>query len=146
MTTTDYETQAREVAERIGLQIAIRETVAQKCPPWKDTRPGQYGGCPTCNTYHGLEYRVTITSPHNLERLTFPFWGSKADADAGKAPTVYDILATIGSDASSPTDPDEVAEEYGPMRPSQAIAVAAFAKKLQAFFTDAELAAIQEVQ
>lgn len=61
-------------------------------------------------------------------------------------PTEYTILACVSSDMSCPTDADEVHAEFGDMRPSQAEAIAAHARKLQAFFTEEERAILSEVQ
>jgi hypothetical protein len=134
MTTRDYDLHARGVAQSIGLTVTIRRATGNVCPPW--SKP--------CDHKHGHRYMVTLTKP-GRDPLTFPFWDSMHNAATGTAPTVYDVLACISSDASGPTDPDEVAEEYGPMRPSQAIAAAEFARKLQAFFTRAERERLAEV-
>jgi hypothetical protein len=76
----------------------------------------------------------------------FDFWNSLNDSQNGKTPGYYDILACIASDATCPTDPDEVAREFGPMPPSQCVAVAKAAKALRAFFSKEEIEALTEIQ
>lgn len=60
-------------------------------------------------------------------------------------PGYYDILACVYSDMCSSTDPDEIYDEFGEMKPSRANAIAAHARKLQKFFTDDEREQLSEV-
>lgn len=132
-TRTDYETQARAVAAKIGLTVKA-EQKGDRCPPWED------GKC-----IHGDRYRVTLRK--GRRSLSFDFWNSLNDMQNGKEPGYYNILSCVSSDATGPTDPDEVAAEYGgDMKPSQAIASAKFAGQLQAFFTEDEIDALGEVR
>lgn len=93
----------------------------------------------------GERYPFTLTRTETPDALSFDFWGSIHDAENGREPSAYDVLACISSDCFMPDDPDEVAEECGPMKPSQAIAVVEFGRKLRAFFTEAEQAAVAEI-
>lgn len=61
-------------------------------------------------------------------------------------PSVYDVLCSVSSDLSMPTEADDVAEEFGDMKPSQAERIARHARNLQAFFTEAERSQLAEVQ
>lgn len=131
----DYDQAARGVAQSIGLHVSIERSIKQTCPPW--TKP--------CDHQHGRCYTIRLRNTRD-EWLTFPFWDSMHNAATGKTPTVYTVLACVSSDASMPTDPDEIAREFGPMKPSQAIAVAEFTRKLQAFFTRAERERLSEIQ
>ena len=128
-----YEQQARDFLGAFGLTLNIAFK-GDKCPPWEIL----------CNASHGDRYRVTLRRKDS-KSISFDFWNSWKDSHEGKRPTAYDVLACISSDAYAPTDPDEVAEEYGDIKPSQAIAVAKFAKRLQAFFIDDELEALSEI-
>jgi len=140
MKRTDYDRQAKEflVKHNFTVKAAFK---GDRCPPWDHMR-----GC-----IHGDRYRITIkrfgANPFDPgpRSISFDFWNSQADMQANKRPTAYDVLSTIASDANAPTDPDDVAEEYGPMPPSQAIAVAKFARRLQAFFSDEELEDLGEI-
>jgi len=138
---TAYETQAQEFLDRFSLRL--KATFGDsRCPSWES------GNC-----LHGDHYRITIRrnarewrgSGHKMA-ISFDFWNSYQDMREGKAPTAYDVLASISSDVHMPTDPDEVVEELGDMKPSQAIAVAKFARRLQAFFTESEQDALMEIQ
>lgn len=137
---TTYETNARAVADRMGLRVKIAPGRGD-CPSW----------CENCGA-HGNHYRVRLwftgkATEHTARgSLTFDYWGSRHDAERHLEPSVYDVLACVGSDAQGPTDPDEVAEEYGPMKPSQALKCARWARRLQKFFSEAERAMLAEVQ
>ena len=135
-TDSGYENKARAVARRLSLTLSIGDP-ENECPPWRSE--GQ-----RCDHIHGYKYLVTLHKRH--KRLTFPFWNSRNDADKGIDPGYYDILACISSEASMPTDPDEVVAELGDMKPSQAIAAAKFAARLQAFFSLGELDTLSEVK
>jgi len=138
MERTDYEKQAQEFLDRFGLTVKAAFK-GDRCPPWEGK-----GGC-----IHGDRYRVTIrtnsASEWRTKSISFDFWNSYSDMREGKHPTAYAILASISGEAFSPTNPDDVAEEFGPIPPSQAIAVARFACRLQDFFTEEELEALGEI-
>jgi len=136
MSAHTHEEQANEVAKRLGLTVKAAYK-GYRCPKWCDG-----------NHVHGDLYRVTIQAQRMGgfdNAVSFDYWNSLHDKADNKRPTTYDILACVSSDMSCPTDPDEVAAEFGEMKPSQAIAIAAHAAKLQAFFTKAEQAAISEI-
>lgn len=130
----DYEKQAQDFLDKHYLSIRAAFK-GDKCPPWDDDKH-----------IHGDRYRVTIRryGPQRAS-ISFDFWNSYNDARNGKRPSAYDVLAMISSEAYAPIDPDEVAAEYDEMKPSQAIAVARFDKRLQAFFTEAELEDLAEI-
>ena len=142
-----YEANAQKIAQAIGLVVKATFK-GDRCPPWEDK------SCKSC--VHGDRYCVTLkrVGPDRVfshgepgpRSLSFDFWNSQADMQAGKQPRYYDILACVASNASTPTDPDEVAQEYGDLLPTQAIAIAKFAKRLQAFFAEAELEMLREIR
>lgn len=140
MSTRAYETDARRIAAELGLSVTATMHPEQKCPKWGRKPDGR------CDHVHGFRYRVVLARKDQRRRLTFDFWNSRAAADEGEEPGYYDILACVSSDASMPTDPDELAAELGPMPPSQAVAAARFAERLQAFFTEDELRKLGEIQ
>ena len=134
-TDSGYENKARAAARQLGLTLSIGNP-ENECPPWRSK--GQ-----RCDHIHGYRYLVTLHK--RGKRLTFLFWNSRDDADKGIDPGYYDILACVSSDSSMPTDPDEVVVELGEMKPSQAIAAAKFAARLQRFFSPDELQVLSEV-
>jgi hypothetical protein len=90
-------------------------------------------------TASGIAYPANGCSAGSI---WFDFWGSINDHEQGNLPTAYDVLASLGGE---PTQADEVYAEFGPMPPSDCERIAAFGRKLQAFFTEEELDALQEV-
>ena len=129
----DYERQGTEFLRRFAFRLVVR-FVDSRCPPWEDRR----------DHIHGDHYRVTVR--RGRKSLSFDYWNSYQDRAAGKSPTSCDILACLSSNISAPTDPDEVAQEFGEMKPSQAIAIAKFARRLQRFFTPEEQEALMEIR
>lgn len=144
---TEYDTQAQTFLTTNGLKMRITLSDT-KAPAWED------------DGKHRHHYRVTLsravlTKPH-LEtrapsRLTFDFWGSIADADKGATPTPYDVLACISSDVYTPETFEDFCAEYGYESDSlKALQTfrrcSAFAKRLRAFFTPAELETLSEIQ
>jgi len=129
----EYEAQAERFLKRFNLTIKTAFK-GDRCPPWDNERH-----------IHGDRYRVTIRRANN-KSISFDFWNSLNDKEKNIKPTPYGILACISNDASSPTDPDKVAEEYGEIKPSQAIRIARFAKKLQTFFSETELEELYKIQ
>lgn len=160
-TTTDYESRARQIADALGLTV-VAAFKGDRCPPWLDKRPPvtlHSDRCNACGSVHGDRYRVTLKFTGRAEAwpawrvgrstyqsLSFDFWASYQDKLDGHRPGYYDILCCVASEASMPTDPDEIAEEFGPMKPSQAIAIAKHAARLQAFFTEGERARLAEIE
>jgi hypothetical protein len=119
-----------------------------------------YTYCKTCNRTgrvpdlgarrHGHHYRATLSKP--AKRLTFDFWSSIKDAEDGiKTVTPYSVLACISGDAYTPETFADFCAEYGYESDSiKALQTFrrcnAFAKRLRAFFTPAELEQLQEIQ
>ena len=160
---TKYEEAAAQMAERLGIGVTIHDGDG-RCPPWADEKELR-GTCPRCKATHGDHYRIELTGP-NGRRFESEYWNSyinsKAFADkenAGmglsfyernkpKRPGVYDVLSCIVSEATCPQEADEVAEEFGPMKPSRAEAIAVAARKAQRFFsflTDEQMDELREV-
>jgi hypothetical protein len=127
-----YEAQAEEFLKRHSLTLRVAFKGCQ-CPPWDDD-----------GHIHGDCYRVTIKRPSGRS-LSFDFWNSLYDAQQGKEPGPYDILACLSSDIDVPTDIDEIAAELGPMKPSRAIAIARFSQRLRNFFTEDEQEELTEI-
>jgi len=134
-----------------------------------------YTHCPTCKRSgevpdleartHGRHYKVTLQKgngkapgirnfgdPKKVNRLTFDFWSSIADANKGiKTVKPYDVLASISNDAYTPDTFKDFCSEYGydsdSIKANQLFRrCSAFAKKLRAFFTEPELEQLQEIQ
>lgn len=188
MKPSQYEQQALDVAQKIGIEIKAAFQ-GEQCPEWAVQRQLAGGerrdrrACSECGTVHGDKYRVTIKrSGRNGAgaSISFDYWASWADCNVeitgpmvGSAlafkkagldtysshkyhvgdivrkqhkPSVYSILTCVSSDLNNPTDADAVHAEFGEMKPSQAEAIAAHARKLQAFFTEEERELLSEVQ
>ena len=129
-----YESKAKRIAKSIGLAVEVSRHPEGGCPPW---------GGGACDHAHGDRYRIRLK--RGGRSIGFDFWNSRHDSERGERPGYYSILACVASDASGPTDPDEIAAEYGPMRPSQAIAVARHSARLRAFLTEREIERLGEV-
>lgn len=171
---SEYDLLAESIAAQLGIRVtAVYQ--GGECPPWHENRKPGTSRCPygRCNATHGDRFLVTIERVSTARSISFPYWAPfndcymrlvdwRARHPAGRpraraisldtdpiqllhTPSTYDVLACISSDMSAPTDPDEVAREYGEMLPSQAIAIAAFASRLQVFFTDAEREALAQI-
>ena len=146
MEHNEYEAQAERFLKKFDLIIMVAFK-GDKCPPWDDSKH-----------IHGDRYRITIKRARLLEwkeaitknhptrkAISFDFWNSLRDHEEGDRPTSYDILACISSEATMPTTPDEVYEELGDMKPSQANRIAKFARKLQDFFSEPEIEELVEI-
>lgn len=129
----EYDKHAQEVADKLGLKVAIHEAEKQTPPGWGKDSP------------HGIKYNVTLTKASG-GKLRFPFWGSQYDMERGEDVSVYDVLACVASDLLSPQTADEVYNEYGEMKPSAAERIAKWSRELNAFFTPAEAEALAEIQ
>jgi hypothetical protein len=135
-TSNEYDTQAEQFLT--SNEIKFRATLSDtKTPAWGD------------NGKHGHHYRVTLSKP--AARLTFDFWGSIADAEKGiQTVSAYSVLACISGDAYTPETFADFCAEYGYESDSiKALQTfrrcSAFAKRLRAFFTEAELEQLQEI-
>jgi hypothetical protein len=126
--------QSAEFLERNG--IACRITLS-------DSKPAQWEPA-------GHHYRVTL-SKKGRQRLAFDYWGSAADASAGKEPTPHSVLSCIASDIYTPETFEEYCSEYGD-DPDSRKALQTFnrahrhAVKLREFFTDAERNELQTLR
>lgn len=151
----EYHEQAEKFLNANG--IKFRATLSDaKPPPWKNDR-----------AQHELNdvnhhYRVTLSRgeisrtglrPSVLEkRFTFDFWGSAADAKAGKTDIhAYEVLACISGDVNTPDTFREYCAEMGDSEDSiKALQTFRrchnFAKRLRAFFTEQEIEQLQEIQ
>jgi hypothetical protein len=148
-TMSEYEKQAQDFLQKHG--IKFRATLS-------DTKSPQWGK----DGKHGHHYRVTLWRAFNCytgkgkpmqpRKLTFDFWGSIADAEAGNTEIgAYDVLACISGDAYTPDTFKDFCGEYGYDADSikalqQFRRCSAFAKRLREFFTEAELQDLQEIQ
>lgn len=136
---SEYDQQAEQflTANAIKFRATLSDT---KTPAWSD------------NGKHGHHYRVTLSGNKVKRRLVFDFWGSIKDADDGvETVTPYDVLACISGDAYTPETFKDFCAEYGYESDSiKALQMfrrcSAFAKRLRAFFTAAELEQLQEIQ
>lgn len=130
----DYNQNAKAIAGKLNLKVAIQTSVIQTPPDWGKDSP------------HGIKYYVTIRKGDTTSKIRFPFWDSLHNEQQGKKPSVYDVLACVASDLSMPQTADEVYSEFGEMKPSQCGTIAAWARKLNEFFTEAEREALSEIQ
>lgn len=94
----------------------------------------------------GLCYQVTMKkyTPTN-KQCSFKFWDSKRNEDLGIDLTAYDVLACISGDVTY-DDPEMLISEGLTESMTEARKIAAFAKRLQKFFTPAEQAELSEIQ
>jgi hypothetical protein len=139
-----YTEQANQFLTRNG--IKFRATLSDsKTPAWKA------GG-----EKSGHHYRVTlssnhVTGPNHARRITFDFWGSIADAEKGQTEvSTYDVLACISGDVNCPDTFKDFCAEYGDNEDSiKALQTFrrcnSFSKRLRAFFTQAEIEQLSEI-
>lgn len=166
---TTYEKQAQDFLDRFG--IKFRATLSDsKLPPWSDSEHSLCGAKAEKSRHH---YRCTLSKSGVLPdmhanhvtrqnrgkmigrpaaRLTFDFWGSIADAEAGNVTvSAYDVLACISGDVHTPETFEDFCGEYGYDQDSikalqQFRRCSAFAKRLREFFTAEELEALSKIQ
>ena len=146
-TPNQYDTQAEQFLASNG--IKFRATLSDtKTPAWSD------------NDKHRHHYRVTLYSVcapdrgnHDTRRIVFDFWSSIADAEKGiKTVRPYDVLACISGEVHSPETFADWCSKYDgdsadSIKALQAFRrCSAFAKRLRAFFTEAELEQLAEIQ
>lgn len=60
---------------------------------------------------HGDRYFITFTRRSTKQRYSLSFWNSLNDAQTGKKPTAYDVLASIQK--YNPESLEEFCREYG---------------------------------
>lgn len=138
--STDYDKQADRFLKKHGIKFACRPGTG-KAPGWvtEDGGRGDYGN----------HYRITLSKP--AARISFDFWGSVADRDAGiETVRPYSVLACVGADANCPATFPEFCREYGYDTDSMSAnrtfkRCDRFARRLRAFFTAAELADLSEI-
>lgn len=134
---TKYDDQAAKFLADFGLSLSLARK-GERRPPWAD------------ETFsHGKHYVVTIAR-HDGPSLSFDFWGSVADAQAGRHPSAYSVLACIGGDVHCPETFEEFCGEYGYDSDSRKAertfrACLAFAKKLNDFFSAREIERLAEI-
>lgn len=140
---TDYEKQAEKFLadNKIKFVAELSDTLA---PAWAEKG-------------YGHHYRVTLSKGNRGQgvkfgqRVTFNFWGSIRDKEDGKtAITSYDALACLSSDVNCPVEFKDFCAEYGYNEDSRKALdtfkrCSAFGRRLQAFFTAAELEQLQEI-
>jgi len=92
-------------------------------------------------------YIVTIRRV-NGPKLSYDFWHGPLPPveDESHEPTAYEILVSLGEISRCSPNPDEVYEEFGEMKPSQAIGMANFAKRVRKFLTRKELVEIRSIK
>jgi hypothetical protein len=129
--TTDYEKQAQDFLDKYGFTFRATQS---------NTKETTWEGP------HGDHYIVTIRRKADKRSLRFDFWNSQNARTTGAPLTAYDVLASISSDATLPTDPDELITEIGPMKIKHALASVRWTKRLQNFFSGEELDALSEIQ
>ncbi len=133
---SEYDKQAAAFLHTNRIAIAIVQS-GTKHAPW--ATPGQ-----PC----GRHYSVTLQKTG--KRLNFDFWGSISDREKGEHPTAYDVLACISGDVHCPDTFADFCAEYGYDRTLENANMfrrcKAFARKLHAFFTEAELNGLSEIQ
>lgn len=170
MPDTDYATQAQEFLSTFDLVLFI-DFMGPECPTWDEGDQHIHGD----RWNIGIKrIEKGPYSDRWGDILEFPFWNSHHDANGWRKlpwsdnvteesehlghkrhidnwkmahpPTPYEILACIGSDVQGYTDPDDVYQEFGEMKPSQAKAIANHTVKLRLFFTTPEQEALAEIQ
>lgn len=141
MDLSKYDEQAEKFLANFGLTFRA-EYLDTAAPPWGAE-------------VHGDRYRVTLRRTDRTARpgrISFPYWGSASDAQAGRSPTPYDVLACLSSDIACPDTFEDFCYDFGYDEDSRAAeatyrSVARFAARLRAFFSDeAEREALSEIQ
>jgi len=148
----EYDEQAGTFLNENGIKIRITHK-GDRCPPWgpTDKRTHRYGSeCQECGAVHGDRYRVTMWKP-SKSRISFDFWGSYADREKHEHPRAYDVLACISGDVYAPESFHEFCSDYGYNEDSRQAfntwkRVDRLARRLRAFLTETEQAAIAEIR
>ena len=147
--------------------IKFRATLSDtKTPAWSDngkhghhyrvtlSRKHELRECPACGPMINWTCPKCVRPTYSARkpaRLTFDFWSSIADAEKGiQTVRPYSVLACISGDAYTPETFADFCGEYGYEQDSiKALQTfrrcSAFAKRLRAFFTEAELEQLQEI-
>ena len=148
---SEYDQQAAQFLADHGLKF--RATLADSKPAQWDDEAGQYRP----------HFRITISKGKpctpdysgNIRaaaRLAFDFWGSINDGQKPQpVATAYSVLACISGDVHTPETFADFCAEFGQEEDSrkalqQFRRCDRFAKRLRAFFTAAEIEALQEIR
>jgi hypothetical protein len=131
---SEYEKQANNFLTKYGITFKVNY-VDDECPKWCD---GEH--------IHGNRHRVVFSRKN--KRFSLFFWNSYHDKKEGKLPTAYDVLASLTK--YDPGTFDNFCGEFGYDTDSRKAeqtyrAVAKEWEKVEAFFTTAELAELQEI-
>lgn len=145
---SQYDKQAADFLTKNGVKIRITLSDS-KTLAWSE------------DGKHGHHYRVTLSKsgkskPYPAKmgigaRLTFDFWDSISAMEKGEDPSAYDVLACISSDSYCADSFADFCSEMGESEDSiKALQTfrrcSAFAKRLRAFFSESELAQLQEIR
>lgn len=136
----NYQKQAQDWLDANGVTMTIERGEAHNADGYTGRPDGLLG------------YGYRIIMRHDKREISFPFWGSAADAKQGKDPTPYDVLACISGDVHCPSTHAEFCSNYG-YDPDSIKGLAtfrrcyAFSRKLKLFFgTWANLETLSEIQ
>lgn len=143
-TENDYEGNAQRFLDRNGIRFRVTWK-GGACPPWGPQVDR------ACNHVHGDRYRVNLIKRNPPAQVSFDFWNSAADMQAGKQPTAYDVLACISSDIYTPETFEDFCSEYGydtDSRRTEKLFERAdsFARKLREFFSETETSQLSEIR
>ena len=76
-----YEVQAREVAEKIGIEV-IAAFQGDQCPEWGGgERQKTRHACTECGQIHGDKFRITIKRMATGKSVSFDYWASWASCN-----------------------------------------------------------------
>jgi len=125
----DYRRKANKFLDKYGIIIHAELSVEEeKCPLWCD---GSH--------IHGDHYVTWVMDKTgDREHFNFDFWNSLTAKDEGNRPTNYDILACLACDLQYRDDLDLDDEKIR-------VQVNAQKQKIEAFFTEEELADLKEI-
>ncbi len=112
-----YDIQAESFLVKHGIRFAATNPKAE-CPPFcADDKNHHAKG----THIHGLRYFIVmergtidrgVKSP-DFADISFPFWNSHNDAQAGRKPTPYDVLSCLSRDIYTPDSFEEFCSECG---------------------------------
>lgn len=132
---TGYEAQAKEFLDKHNIKFKA-DYFSDSCPLWCD---GKH--------IHGVLYKVTFRREEK-KSLNLPFWNSYKDMTEGKEPRAYDVLASITK--SNPGAYESFCSDFGYNIDSRKAEktwklVKREWEKVSAFFTEAEIEELQEI-
>lgn len=137
---SEYTEQAEKFLTDNNLNFRATLASNQTCPPWDDEKH-----------VHGDKYRITISRKGEPGRLAFDFWDSFDAMQKGEEPSAYDALTCVSSDAYTPEDFADFCSEYGYDEDSRKALnifkrADRFARRIRAFFSEAELEQLSEIR